>query len=468
MKAKLLFACALLLGIFLGNSQVGIGTLNPVTSAMLDIESTTSGLLIPRMTILERDEISEPADGLQVYNTTNNTLDIFTGGTWKSFAYSKNSNLVYVYSLADLPTPSGGAITLDATKMYVFSGFVDISPNYIIMNGAGLKGTDPQKDMVVSSISGAVLRSVDTSVYIENLAVVPFSGTSQAYDFSDSTKTKFCNIFSGASVVEIVPSLGVGQISGFAAIVFSKNYWKVTDGIKVTGNVGKFAMTYCFFGDVSNGSAIEFLPDLTIDDIDLSNNYFVYTGQTGIKVNAGVTINRGRLTTNMFKGVTTPLDGIDSYAKGWSMRQNTHIPDSRAFSFIYFNDNSTSTSIPIEGTFYKIAGATTVVNQKRFIADNNKITYNDVQPIVGKIFVTIGAKAPSNNSDFSIGIAKNGTIIAEPIASMAAATNNQSFQIVLNTEVDLVLGDYIEVFVKSNNSNATSILVAEMQFRVTD
>jgi hypothetical protein len=30
---------------------------------------------------------------------------------------------------------------------------------------------------------------------------------------------------------------------------------------------------------------------------------------------------------------------------------------------------------------------------------------------------------------------------------MAAAANNQSFQIILNTEVDLVLGDYIEVFV---------------------
>lgn len=51
---------------------------------------------------------------------------------------------------------------------------------------------------------------------------------------------------------------------------------------------------------------------------------------------------------------------------------------------------------------------------------------------------------------------------------MAAAANNQSFQIILNTEVDLVLGDYIEVFVRKNNANVTQITVNELQFKVTD
>jgi hypothetical protein len=50
--------------------------------------------------------------------------------------------------------------------MYIFSGFVNISPNYIIMNGAGLRGTDPQKTW--SNVSGAVLRSTNT-VFIQDL-----------------------------------------------------------------------------------------------------------------------------------------------------------------------------------------------------------------------------------------------------------------------------------------------------------
>ena len=468
MKTNSLIFCVLLFVQTICNAQVGIGTTNPDSSSMLQIASTTKGLLMPKMTLTERNAIVSPAGGLQIYNITNNTSDIFSGGIWKSFSYMVNSNLVYVYSLADLPTPVGAIITLDATKMYVFSGFVDISPNAIIINGAGLRGTDPQKDMVVSNVSGAVLRSIDTSIFIEDLAVIPFSASTKAYDFSDSTGSKYCNVFSGSSVVEIVPSLGVGQVSGFKAVTFTKNFWKATDGIKITGTVGKFAVAYCFFENITSGSAIEFLSGLVIDDIDLSNNYFIYSGQTGIKVNAGATIDRGRLTTNMFRGVATPLQGIDSYTQGWSMRQNTNIPDSRAFSFIYFNNNVTSTALPTVGTFYKIAGTTTTVNQKRFTATSNRLTYNDVEPITGKIAVVMGAKAPVNNSDFSIGIAKNGTIISTPVASMAAATNNQSFQITLITEVDLVLGDYIEVFITTNNSNATSVTVNELQFRVTN
>lgn len=469
MISKLFTALALVLCLSVAHAQVGIGTATPNETSLLDMQSNSKGLLIPRMTVAERDAIVTPADGLQIYNTTNNTLDVYSGSAWKSFAYSDSPNLVYVYSIDDLPTPTGGAISLDGTKMYVFSGTVDISPNYILMNGAGLRGTDPQKDKVKSNVVGAVLQSVNTSVFIENLAVVPASSSTSAYDFSDTSGFNFCNVFSGSGVIEDGTSLGVGQISGFKAITFVKNYWNVTDGLKITGNVGKFTAAYCFIEGVTSGSGLEFLPGLTIDDIDLSNNYFIYTGETGIKVDAGATVDRGRVTTNMFRGVTTPLAGIDSYAAGWSMQQNTNIPNSRGFSYIYFNGNTTATTFSGIGSFSKIAGTTTVINEKRFTATgaNNKITYNDVVPIVADVTVIISAKAPENGSEYSIAIAKNGIVITTPIASMGSATNNQAFQISLNMEVDLVTGDYLEVFIK-NNTTATSILVNDLQFRVTD
>lgn len=41
----------------------------PDPSAMLDVKSTTKGLLIPRMTATERMAISNPAEGLMVYQT---------------------------------------------------------------------------------------------------------------------------------------------------------------------------------------------------------------------------------------------------------------------------------------------------------------------------------------------------------------------------------------------------------------
>lgn len=443
---------------------------SPDTKAMLDIASTTSGLLIPRMTTAQRNAITSPPNGLMIYNITTNTQDVYRGSQWESTAsINPGTNLVYVYSLADLPSPVSGAITLDANKMYVFSGFVNISPNYISLNGAGLRGTDPAKDGVMSSVTGGVLRSTGVSVFIENLAVIPAGASTKAYEFADASGTKFCNLFSGCSVVEIgIPTLGVGQVSGFKATTIIENYWSCTDGIKVTGTVGKFAAAYNFITGITGGSGIEFLSGLAIDDIDLSNNYFIYTGQTGVKVNAGATIDRGRMTTNMFRGVTTFIDGFDSYTPAWEMRQNTNIPNTRAFSSLYMNNNTTSTSMPAQGTFYKIAGSTTPINQKRFTATNNRLTYTGKDLITGKILIIIGAKAPSNGSDFSIAIAKNGTIISIPNGSMAAANNNESFQITLSTEVDMTTNDYIEVFIRRNNSSTSSIIVEELQFRVTD
>ncbi len=163
---KLLTLLLLCISIFV-KAQVGIGTSNPLSA--LDITSTTGGLLIPRMTTFQRDAIVSPVNGLQIYNTTTNSVDIYRLTQWQSSTSTNPlSNLVYVHSLSDLPTPSGSVITLNASKMYVFSGIVNISTNYLNLNGAGLRGTDPAKDGVMSFVSGAVLRSTGVSVFIEN------------------------------------------------------------------------------------------------------------------------------------------------------------------------------------------------------------------------------------------------------------------------------------------------------------
>ncbi|GAA4032977.1 hypothetical protein GCM10022409_16600 [Hymenobacter glaciei] len=443
----------------------------PDPKAMLDVSSTSSGLLIPRMTTAQRDAIPSPPVGLQVFNTTTNMLNLYKAGQWEAVALTApTTNLVHVYSMADLPAPAGNAITLDASKMYVFSGIVNISPNYLNLNGANLRGTDPSKDGVLSMVSGAVLRSTGVSVFMENLVVLPASGSTKAYDFADATGTKFCNLFSGCSVVEIgVPSLGVGTISGFQAITITLNYWNCQDGLKVAGNVGKFCSATNFVVGIAGGGAgIEFMPSLVINDIDLSNNYFIYPGQTGVKVNVGATIDRGRMTTNMFRGVGTYISGFDSYTPAWEMRQNTYIPNTRALGSVYLNSNTAPTALPVPNTFYKIAGATTTAKEQRFAASANRLTYTGKEGITAKVLIVMGAKSPIINGDFSIAIAKNGVVIPFPNGSMAAASNNQSFQVTLTTELDLATGDYLEAFVRTNNISSSSLVVEELQFRVTD
>lgn len=68
----------------LSRQSVGIGfNLNTVeASAVFEINSTTKGVLLPRLTTTQRDAIASPANGLVVYNTTSDTIDFFDGTNW--------------------------------------------------------------------------------------------------------------------------------------------------------------------------------------------------------------------------------------------------------------------------------------------------------------------------------------------------------------------------------------------------
>jgi hypothetical protein len=61
--------------------EIGIGN-SGVTGAALAISSTTGGLLNPRMTTSERDAIPSPQNGLQLYNTSTNKLQVRAAGAW--------------------------------------------------------------------------------------------------------------------------------------------------------------------------------------------------------------------------------------------------------------------------------------------------------------------------------------------------------------------------------------------------
>ncbi len=66
-------------------AQVGIGTTNPEESSMLDIQSTTKGVLIPRMTTAQRTAISSPVIGLLVFDSTTQSFWFYTS-SWQELA----------------------------------------------------------------------------------------------------------------------------------------------------------------------------------------------------------------------------------------------------------------------------------------------------------------------------------------------------------------------------------------------
>ncbi len=82
---KLTSFIALLLAVKFSMAQgVAINNNNaaPNSSAMLDVQSTTKGMLIPRMTTAQRAAIASPAKGLMVFDTGVNSFWFYNGSAW--------------------------------------------------------------------------------------------------------------------------------------------------------------------------------------------------------------------------------------------------------------------------------------------------------------------------------------------------------------------------------------------------
>lgn len=95
--------------LIIGNSQifdngvsVGINNAAPNASALLDLASTDKGILIPRMTTVQRNAIATPATSLIIFNTSNNAYEYYDGFAWKRLVnadetYLYNPNQTYSY-----------------------------------------------------------------------------------------------------------------------------------------------------------------------------------------------------------------------------------------------------------------------------------------------------------------------------------------------------------------------------------
>ncbi len=74
-------------------ANVGIGTTNPNSSAILNVNSTTQGILLPSMTQAQRNLISTPATGLLVFQTDNTPgFYYFNGTTWVGIGGTSSTN----------------------------------------------------------------------------------------------------------------------------------------------------------------------------------------------------------------------------------------------------------------------------------------------------------------------------------------------------------------------------------------
>jgi Chaperone of endosialidase len=112
MKNLLLTTLAILVFLSEIKAQVGINATNspPHPSAMLDVNSTTKGLLIPRMSTADKNNIFPKPAGLMVYDNNLNRFQNWNGVTWTGNEWTTVGNDIVNFNSGNVGVGNGAPL----------------------------------------------------------------------------------------------------------------------------------------------------------------------------------------------------------------------------------------------------------------------------------------------------------------------------------------------------------------------
>lgn len=262
-------------------AQIGIndGSTAPHQSAMLDVHSSSKGLLAPRMTSAERDEIANPADGLQIFNLTTGCLNYYFGNGWFEVcgtctpappqpsvisgnpAPCENTEGL-VYSVVNVPgttytwqvpdswsIQSGNGTSSIVVQAGSTGGIIEVIP-FVNCNGPSrqLSATIQIAPFLVSA--GADQLNVEgTSVTLNGNSPGPYTGTwsvisGSGGSFSNPNNpfAQFTGMPESSYVLRWTISDACGSIYDEVSISFAPEYIPGSQTFSFTGNVQSFTV----------------------------------------------------------------------------------------------------------------------------------------------------------------------------------------------------------------------------------
>lgn len=471
-----------LMGIFQLHAQVGIGTTTPDLSAMLDVNSTSKGLLTPRMTTLQRNSIATPADGLIVYDTSLKSFFHYNTSTssWiklssdvsgrLNFKRIKSTDVLATVLADELAAGGGTKYLLNTLTYYEINGNINVDLP-IELNNAYLVGLDANEDRLVRSgnlfigSTGGIIKNL--SLTVTGGTVFLLSGAStQAILFRDS-------IVSGCS--------NVGTINGFGLVFFSiVQYVGNTTGITYT-NIGRLLLSNTAWFGNNTGTFETFTGTFSL--IQKQGGFCEVNGAAvGIDVSSNPIITGDAVIESVvFTGTVSTGSYVKRYTVGsftgynfnnsWNVRcagipTETDATAIAEFSMDYpvgsgeatpFTNNLNPSNI------VKVQGISSSTNLFRFSTGSvsNRLVYLGNQARFFQVTGSISFQVPAVGT-YIIYVAKNGTVISQfKIYGRGLATND-ILVLPITASVELAPNDYIEIFAQRFTGSNGSIITPNM------
>jgi FG-GAP repeat len=265
-KQILLLNLIMFISIYGRTQNVGIGTNTPNQSAVLDVNSSSKGILFPRVTIAQRNAIQNPAIGLMVFDVEKNVPYYFDGVKWTPLAAilprsvqpiefsSGSASLTYTtnpfavamsgnYAAAGLPYfDSAGSNSIGAVQLYkktngvwsksqriiapdtttndLFGMSMDMQGDYLVVGA-------PYKAVLATTNSGKAyvykLNSVTGLFELDGQLTHPLGlSTNANFGFSVAV-TNRSSITNGVAVAIGTPQQSGGGVSRGTVSIFRRN-----------------------------------------------------------------------------------------------------------------------------------------------------------------------------------------------------------------------------------------------------
>jgi hypothetical protein len=381
-----------------------------------------------------------------------------------------------------LPDPIGGVITL-TTGAYYFDGYVDISPNRIIitsLQGIVLRGETSLKDSLVSNcVGGAFIGGNNVYLATKNLSLEAGSADDVIAVTGSSTNLimHFTDFFDYKNMVSFTDGVYFLYDNGFTATTPN-----AVSGFKFFGTPGIVYFTHCqaqsFKGTwIDLGTAVLSAfrlesPTIGIDNIDPtqlivdglvdSGNINPTKGGVGSITNAEIQDSSGLINSHDVFGNIKPKD------IRWGIRGVPTMQDSRTFFELESENNLTATVLS-DGVWTKIVTDSPVISP-----DTQRYEVNG-----GGDPEYIGLKTESHSLAVSLSLEKLGGSVGNyEIAAFknanATATTGTKISIILPVELkntaqvvsfstthQILTGDYIGLYIRPVGTNDNILVNAD-------
>lgn len=441
-------------------SQVGIGTVVPEQSSILDISASNKGMLTPRMTTVQKNTIASPANGLLVFDTDLGKFSFYdqSTSTWNELGTSEvRDNYKLVKSVSDLPSPSGGKITLDSGTLYEINGVISLT-DPIDMNGAYIIGLDTNEDVLLR-IGGTIFTG-GAGGSIRNITLSAPGGT--VFNLNDTGGTN--NLVIQSSI--IANSGSIGTIQGYN-LLFLNIIQFSNNSAGITYSDINYALLHNLGWFDNNGGIYEtYTGDFQL--IEKVSGFCQVIGATAAMDITGVTTISADavLSGVVFSGGGNYINGNSPYTgfnfdNDWTVT-SPGIPeetDKAATGYIYFAaENNTVTDVISDNVPVKMVGTTTSGQLFRTTDDggvSDRVKYvGDTQRVFTiQCSATVERSSNGSRNVYSLIVYKNGSIVPSVVSEQTFENGVSKGNFNLLGVVTMNTNDYIEIYVSSDDRN---------------